>query len=262
MPDRTCPCGQPTGEASYICSSCTNQLWNTLDAIPDLVLDLDLTRTRQRRYSTSSTTAAGDALPWQEAASRSLADLRRILYATVDRCIGAQITSTEQIETTPRPAARDLGHVAAWLQVRVDPIAGKPWAPEARKLIAAHQRAIRVIDRPPEHTYAGPCQVCGADLYTLPDQPMVRCATCGTTEDVAGRRSYLLAAVDDHLATATEIARALTSLAMPVTSERIRQWKHRERLQARATEPHTGHPLYRVGDVIDLLVADTERLAS
>lgn len=260
--NRTCPCGQPTGETTYICSSCTNQLWNTLDAIPDLLVDLDLTRTRQRSYGTTTSRPAGDALPWHEAASRSIADLRTALYACVDRCIGQRIASSEQVETTLRPASKALDDVARWLQVRVDQIAGKPWAPDARRLITAHNHALKVIDRPPEHTYAGPCQVCGADLYTLPDQPAVRCAGCGTVEDVARRRSYLLAAVDDHLATATEIARALTSLAMPVTSERIRQWKHRERLQARAHEPHTGHPLYRVGDVIDLLLADTERLAS
>lgn len=259
---RTCPCGQPTREASYLCSSCTTQLWNTLDAIPDLVVDLDLTRTRQRSYSTSAGIAAGDSLPWHEAASRSLGDLRRITDRAVDRCIGAQIRSTERVETGPRPASRALDDVARWLQVRVDAIATRPWAPQVRDLIAAHEHALDVIDRPPEHTYAGPCQVCGADLNTLPDSPTVRCQVCGTVEDVARRRSFLLEVVNDHLATATEIARALTSLAMPVTSERIRQWKHRDRLQARAHDHRTGHPLYRIGDVIDLLVADSERLAS
>lgn len=264
MTTQICRCGQPTTEASYICPSCTNGLWNTLDAIPDLLVDLGLTRTRQRHYGTTTGTSSGDALPWHEAASRSLHDVREATYAIVDRCIAARLASTETTHTSARPSRR-LDDAARWLQVRVDPIAAQPWAPTALGLIRVHNRALTVIDHPPEHTYAGPCQVCGADLYTLPDQPEVKCPGCGATEDVAARRSYLLGCVNDQLATATEIARALTSLAMPISSERIRQWKHRQVLEVRSHEHHrdgtTGHPLYRVGDVIDLLLADAERIA-
>lgn len=261
MSEQTCPCGQPAGQASYLCPSCTNSVWNTLDAIPDLLVDLGLSRTRQRHYGTAGSGTNVDALPWSEAASRSLADVRDTMHALVDRCIAARLASTENLHTSIRPASRRLDDIAGWLQVRVDPIAAQPWAPQALRLVRVHQRALRVIDHPPEHTYAGPCQICGSDLYTLPDQPEVKCPDCGAREDVAARRSYLLGCVNDQLATATEIARALTSLAMPVSSERIRQWKHRQLLEVRATEHRTKHPLYRVGDVIDLLVSDAERLA-
>ena len=58
---------------------------------------------------------------------------------------------------------------------------------------------------------------------------------------------------DQHVSTATELARAVSWLGADyLTTDRVRQWASRGRL---VTRGHSldGHPMYRVGDAIDLL---------
>lgn len=118
-----------------------------------------------------------------------------------------------------------------------------------------------MIDRPPEEVFAGPCGECGQDLYAAVGAPLVRCPQCGQVYDTEQRRSWLLELVHDQLATGPEISQALTSLALPVTPERIRQWKARNRLLPRGKN-QTGRPLYRVGDVAELLMGEAAKGAS
>ncbi len=100
---------------------------------------------------------------------------------------------------------------------------------------------------------------CGTDLYAMPGDTQVTCPACGARYDVAERRAWLLDAAEDRLATTTEIARAITTLAgQDLTTERLRQWAARGRLTVRARTPDD-RPLYRVGDVLSLLHADATR---
>lgn len=249
----TCPCGTPTTD-TYLCHTCLGRIAGTLHHLPALVTDLDLTLTKQRRFgdptdSTSRTAAA--TLPFNAAAARVLHELRHELHALIRLCL------THGLHQGPQPTHHTAA-MAAWLLARLTPIAGQPWAPQALRLTAIAGRGEQVIDAPPERTFAGPCDQCGTDLYARAGQAHATCPTCGDTYDLAARRRWLLRMVDDRLATATEVARALTSLEMPVTAERIRQWKHRARLTPAATDP-LGRPLFRVGDVVDLLIDYAER---
>lgn len=237
----TCPCGQPTPEASWLCTSCVNGAWNALAAVPELVEELETTRTRQARTEPAGSAGIGGegALPWHEGAARALGDLGATL-GILGAAVGYRGPS-------------ELVALSRAVMPHVDTLAAGSVYLELHRVIWLTGRAQRVIDRPPERIYAGPCGLCGADLYALGGVTEVTCQVCGTAEDVARRRAFLLSKVDDQLATATETARALTSLDLPVTPERLRQWKHRGRLVTRGHGP-TGHPLYRVGDVIELLV--------
>ncbi|MEU8104391.1 hypothetical protein AB0C18_11790 [Nonomuraea muscovyensis] len=59
--------------------------------------------------------------------------------------------------------------------------------------------------------------------------------------------------VADQLGTATEIARALHGLCANPTPAMIRGYAHRGHMVNRGHDK-TGRPLYRVGDVLDLLI--------
>jgi len=70
--------------------------------------------------------------------------------------------------------------------------------------------------------------------------------------DMDGRREWLLEAAEDRLERAAHIAQAVTDLGSPISADRIRKWAERGRLVPHATDGR-GRPLYRVGDVTELL---------
>lgn len=121
---------------------------------------------------------------------------------------------------------------------------------------------LAVIDTPAPTTYVGPCDVCRRDMYAKVGAPEVKCAPCDLVYDVGPRREWLLELVVDQLATATEVSRALASWGTAVTPDRIRMWAMRERgkesprLITRGQDLR-GRPLYRVGDVLDVLNTPT-----
>lgn len=255
-----CYCGQPC-DGTYACGSCTTEAWNALDRLPALLVELDVARTRQVRLTDGTGRTSGSPLPWNESASAMGLRLAARLWALVSACADAHLASTEAAETEPWPRLDTDRGAARWLMCRVEALARVPWgANEMRRLVHLTKRGWHLVDHPPERIFAGPCSLCGHDLYATPGEPVVVCAACQTPEDVDRRREFLLAKVDDQLVTATEMARALTTLGQPVTPERIRQWKHRGRILSRGSSA-AGVPVYRVGDVVSLLVAETERAA-
>lgn len=246
-----CPCGKPAGDDAYLCRDCQTSIDTTLTSLPVLVLDLELTMAKQRRFGPMLTrsTDTDDVLPFNLAAAALLRELHREATKLVAR----------YRLTHPGPApAGHTAAMAAWMHPRVPDMVGLPWAPTLLVLPKLATRAERVIDAPADRVYAGPCGDCGTDLYAPATSGYVKCRECGTSYDLATRRAWLLDLVDDRLATGVEIARALTSLELPVTAERIRQWKHRDRLTVRASDA-VGRPLYRVGDVVDLLLAYADK---
>lgn len=251
-----CACGKPTRADAYICDVCKDELWRAIGDLPAVGDELDVTLTRQTRMNDQNSTrsTAEKPLPYDTAASDLLHELHSQTRALVTRCV------EQRIDTRGRPdePGDTLPTMSRWLLWRIDGITGQPWAPETMQLAKLTQRAEYVIDRPPERSFAGPCDKCGRDLYATAGRASVTCTHCGLTYDLAVRRAWLLEVVDDRLATATEIARALTSLELPVTSERIRQWAHRERIVSNGHD-RLGRALYRIGDVVDLLVDTAEK---
>jgi hypothetical protein len=250
-----CACGKPTSEAAYICGDCKEELWRAIGDAPTLSGELEVTLTRQARMTDGGVRAATEApLPYDTAASELLHAIRAELVALARLCVDHDVASRGGPLDWP---ADTVEAMSSWLLWRIDGIAGQPWAADAMRLAQLTSRAEYVIDRPPEKTFAGPCGDCGRDLYAQHGAVIVTC-TCGEQYDLAERRAWLLRVVDDRLATAVEIARALTSLDVPVTAERIRQWSHRDRLVSSGHD-RLGRPLYRVGDVVDLLVETRKR---
>lgn len=157
-------------------------------------------------------------------------------------------------------SAGDVGAMAAYLLDRVNVIEGQEEAPVLRSAVLdAVRRVERVIDREPEKVAAGECgaelpdeTVCQRQLYADPTEPFVICPACETRWSVTDRRAWLLASAEDSVANAATISAALTRLDQPVTADRIYKWRERGRLVQHGADPR-GAPMYRLGDVLDLL---------
>lgn len=155
-----------------------------------------------------------------------------------------------------------LDALANWLTHQVQWLRQQPDGADTIAALTDLLRAARrVIDRPADRKYAGPCTAttvdehglatdCTGELYAHPSHDTVTCPDCGTTYPLDARREWLRDQAEDMLLPATELARAIDGLGTPVTGSMIRGWKRRGRILNRGTD---SHPLYRVGDVIDLV---------
>lgn len=222
------------------------------------------------------------------------ADLQDVVCGRVSLGSGASVASTATEAPLPyTPSASDLASVldntlatwlrdvagdyvrgvtttvaaAAWLAEHPVDLATHPAADELYdEIIAVVREVERQVDRRPDRVYLGTCGAwvgedrhefdvdqCPAQLYARPGAAVAICRTCGTRYDVAERRAWMLGSAEDALLTAVDCARALSGLGDAVSVNTIRQWKHRGRLVAHG---HDGdRPLYRLGDIIDLLAA-------
>jgi hypothetical protein len=141
----------------------------------------------------------------------------------------------------------------------------------SRQLLAA-------ADTPAPRLYLGTCladplntgQLCPEEVYALDHSDQGKdhvcdrcrtttCRTCGTEHDVRQRREWLAEALDDRLATASDIARGLaTTTGTGVREDQIRWWERSGRLAPRGRD-QAGRRLYRVGDVRDLAIDARQR---
>lgn len=146
-------------------------------------------------------------------------------------------------------------------------------------LLGQEQIILRIIDRPAPRWYAGPCPSltwneqaraiteCGADLHANTASGIVRCKNCGTEHDIDDRRDFLIARLDDQIATVPDLVEAIQRFTNDTRKEDtllnlIYQWNRRNRIIpvrhiVRGTKRH---PLFRIGDVLALLkAADTNQ---
>jgi hypothetical protein len=128
-------------------------------------------------------------------------------------------------------------------------------------ITAATRDAQRVIDRPPPRVYAGPCPhihddgaPCGTDLLAEPGRSIAYCRTCGEASVIAERQEAMRDALRGYLYTSTEMSKVLVGLGCPnVTSAVVRGLVYRRRIVSKGVD-QSGHALYRVGDVLDLVL--------
>jgi len=116
----------------------------------------------------------------------------------------------------------------------------------------------QVIDVHASQSYAGPCDVCKRDMYATVGAEEVECKPCALVYDMKDRREWLLKAAEDRLERAADISRAVAGFGYDVTRLRIGKWAQRGQIVAHSRD-EAGRPLYRVGDVIDLVQKDRER---
>ena len=284
-----CPTCHDTGtytrrDELHTCT-CTAGLEINLGDIPALTADLEITLARQTATSDRVGSRSSERLlPYDGRAGDTLTALHRMLagwineLATTSPHQGPHCQRTcrhescAQINRDHLPAPT-IPAMSAWLLRLFPRLVTYPAIHELTSDVHEHVTAARrVIDIRAERWYAGPCRTPGCvdpdtpgkprptDMYAAVDAKQVHCPRCHTAYDVNEQRSWLLAAAEDRLATATDCARALTSLGQPVTPDRIWKWKERGRLIQHGQDAHE-RPMFRIGDVIDRLAADRDREA-
>lgn len=263
-----CSCGKPIRDNATICWPCTNRLERELGDIPALLAEIDNARLRQARTGGRSaggrpgTRSGYDQLP-DSRPTQSLDRLRNELVGW------ARILVEEGGHSWPRDT---VASVARFVQ------AGLPWlrrhegAAEAVTGLTAAVAGLRhSIDRQADRIYAGPCNapledgsVCQQHLTTTRGAREIHCdprrGGCDAKYDPSEQSAWLLAAAEDQLAPAFVLAQAVTRLGQTVPAGTIRQWALRGRLLEHGLDLD-GHPLYRVGDVLDLIAAEAARRA-
>lgn len=226
----------------YVCRACADGLRDALAGVPALVAELDITRTRQARLGDDHTRHRRDGLPYDERA----AEAAQALHQTLARWCR---------ELAPeRPVPRAEADMARWLLRHRAKLLRHPAAAEAvQELAGVVERARAAIDRAPDRIYAGPCAQCQRDLYARLDTTIVSCV-CGAAYGIQARREWMLGEVRQMLGNASWVAAVVAVFGEEVTPAAVRGMANRQRITARGRDI-MGHPIYRVGDVLDVLAA-------
>jgi hypothetical protein len=254
-------CGRDIADGATICVGCAYKLDAAIAdvaAYRGLAYDLELAITRQTQFGTKGGGGRSTETPvaFDQRASAAAAHLKGVLVGW------ARVIAEETGADLP---ADDLARIAAWLRPRVGWLRHHVAGAEAwDEILQAVKEARHVCDRPAETLYAGPCD-CGEDLYARLEAEYVTCRSDAHDDpvvwEVQARRRWLLQSAEDVLATTTDISRALTRYQQPVTPEAIRGYVHRGKLIARGKrlEGKREIPVYRLGDVLDILARQAER---
>lgn len=169
-------------------------------------------------------------------------------------------------------------------------IATLEWAGQFVRDMAKHEKALReVSDRIVPGWYAGACRqpagrdldgnehTCGADIHVMPGLTWVTCPRCHATTHAADHLPAILEEAREWLARPKALAEAIVALvdsesSVPRLYARIRQWSAREEITAIkhtardhvydfatdaivVAEVEVGHARYRLGEVLDLVLA-------
>lgn len=267
-----------------VCGACVARLRGLLGGIPDQVVrEAEVVQVRtaagrvvRRRavdgevvlpgLSASLDAAArgelrfGDVGPVTRTADRRLPLVPAAVYARDElvRVLAEHASAIARSRAWPRPA-RELCALAVWLRDQLGWLAFHDDGPaRVSALTEAVVLARAVVEHPhDDRAFRGRCdalvegETCGASLYARPTAAVAECRRCGAEHDVSTQRDRLLAEARARVMTATQAARALQGLGIPVSPSSIRSWVHRGALapqgSVRSTAGRT--PVYRLGDV-------------
>lgn len=138
-------------------------------------------------------------------------------------------------------------------------ITAHPDAAEAHRAFTdAAERIEKLVDRPEDSVYVGPCWhvqddiECLGELKAKPGAASVQCRVCGHVVGVAERRAWLADHLEEVELTATNVSRALAQIGLTVSRSHIDVWATRGSLISRGRANVGGRSLalYRVGDVM------------
>lgn len=258
-------CGCPTQDV--ICSGHTDELVAALRSVPGLVEDLEITFARRHKLTEPAERRRGGdtPVPFHEAASEALNSLQRFVWYWAYAFWNANQHLTFKPSTVPA-ACEWMARFPA-LIASLDG-AGDMWTDMVRET----RQARRVTDLPASLSYRGQCGApmdigtCAEALYAPTDAPVVWCRSCGAEWDAAERRELLAAQVADQCLNATRISQVLAAVGIRIAANTVRTYG-RSRIVGDVELPpkliamgrdQRGHPTYRVGDVLDIFLANRE----
>lgn len=278
-----CTCGRPLSGGA-ICSGCSKALEIAIGNISSYWCDLDTVKARQTRYGVAGgrfgaekalpvdlrfLDVSGDGTILQDAAKNTVATWTRTVLdgrpaihgPTHPACLHITCNQARRSHTP----ADNVAACCRYLLGQVDWIRNQDWAPDMLdELDDLENQLRRVVDRPADREFMGPCDECREDLYARPGASSMDCRWCGRSHDLTERRAWLWEQALDMLATAAECARAISGHnGTPLNDATIRKWVERKRLTAKGTQIVRGRllPTYRVGDVAALVESMNQQKA-
>jgi hypothetical protein len=259
MTAAVCPVCEAFQSEGLLCHSDTSALERELGDVAALVAELDISISKQARIGNAGPSGlARERTPINVGAMLVADDLGNTL-TTWARDVG-EVGFLAQHSTSPsRAAARILlNHIP---EIRKHPAVVEL----VDEITDAIRQARRVVDRPADRQFVGPClaespddegrQVsCLEDLYARHGASEVRCKVCSTEHPVAERRAWLLEKAKDRLFTVQETAQMMGDVGgIKVTEASIRGYIHRGRIAY-----HTAK-MIRLGDLLTVVLDEGER---
>jgi hypothetical protein len=255
-PEGCAVCSAPTGDAGRLCRNHTDDLARDLHSVPDLVAELEVTRTRQARITAEKHggRSADRPLPWNEHAAACASDLNTTLNAWA---LDTSRLAEDERDLLAEHHHTDTPAVAAWLARNLSTLrqhdeAGQAWD----EITNAIREARRAVDRPIDQEVYGQCRAelddgstCHAYLYAAPGHATITCRGCGSQHDAAKRRAWMFLHVRDMIGTVREVVACLTLGGIGTTEDKVRLMASRQRFHV-AGHDASGRPLYRVSEVL------------
>lgn len=242
-------CKSAITDAVTVCTACLDAIGTELRNAQEYLRELLITATRQDVTGDKQARVGGtreQPLGYRPAVTEAETQLRSTLAYW-----GRLVAAANGVPLYELPVAR-ASQLAKWLAAHRDTIKRHEGAAVLlAELRAANVAARRLIDRPAERVYLGRC-TCGRELYARERAHQVVCSGCQTVHSVGERRTWLRDLIRDQYATAADIAAGIGELhGTDISRKTINQWHHRRRLTSCGLSPD-GHPLFRIGDVLDL----------
>jgi hypothetical protein len=245
-------CHVPESDA-FLCPTCTAHLHTWLVELAGHAVDLEdvvvprMTSRRGERVMVTGTTETPLIVDLD--ASEAAWELHSDLVAIVrDLCESRGITY---------PGVDRSAALAAWLGRNVASIALDPAALEIFDIVRHRLgETRRVVDIAPAKVWLGRCDamvdgaVCGQDVRAAEGATVVRCKGCMSVIDVAEFRARMLERSRDGAVPFPELVLIFRGVVRP---NLLAVWRNRGRL--RPVDPDGAEPLYRVGEVMDMVEA-------
>ncbi|MFB4320655.1 hypothetical protein [Actinomadura sp. 21ATH] len=258
-----CPvshCDRPA-DRGRPCGACSAELGRALTSVAWLAGELDTTLSRQTS-KTGGGRSAETPMVFDPRASKAARILRSTLVGWV-RAMEIEPREGPVCAACEHPSCRMLPYsrgpadtcqsMAAWLSAGLSRLLRHPAASEAcEELTAAVRAAQRAVDRPGERVFAGRCE-CGEALYARPGASVVQCRECDAEPyDVADQHDKMREEIRDQLAHPYGAAALLARLDIKAPESTIRRWAKLGRIAAHGIDPR-GRPVYRIGDILDVI---------
>lgn len=259
-------CGRPTPDG-FGCVTCRDRAVKQLAEIAELAPEArDVANGQIRHGGGSSANKPGSRPPLNFDVLERLDEVTNDLQGwvrAVEEDRGSEIVSAVFAgRMVPDPLAR----AAMALSGQMEWLRHRPFVDEALDVVAQSARKVAgIVNGPTPGRYAGPCsrvgddgKACGQDVTARAGAAFGTCKTCGSQYNVDEQQAWMRGEIEGYLARPVEIAGMLLQLGFPVGYSTIASYAAKGQLTAHGTDEQ-GHPLYRIGDVIDLRLGAQER---
>lgn len=233
-----CVIDQVPATVGNLCTGCVTKLHTTVLQVPRLLVELDVTITKQARQTTPGAGGSGGErglvlnLAASDAADKVRMWLRAVAHLTV---------------ANGEPVPVGMRDLAAWTARRLSAAARHPEIADYHSgLLGAVAEGGRCIDRAPERRVLGTCD-CGGILSTTQDRDEVWCPDCKVPWEVADLLEMRAQMLDDKVVTAEGLSVIFRSvLHVSLTAATVRKWVERKQIGTVSEKPST----FRVSDAI------------